>query len=174
MAPRIGTIRGRAIDHGHSMTGYFIFKFLHVFGAVIFLGSGAAIALFMLIAHRSGNAAFIAATASAVGIANMLFTATTGVAQPFTGAILMVMSSTGMTEPWIVASFILYMVAGLCWLPVLLMQVEMRKLAEQAAAAQAPLPPRYHALFRRWFLLGTPSFGSVIAILWLMIAKPSL
>ena len=35
-----------------------------------------------------------------------------------------------------------------------------------------PLPPRYFALFRRWFLFGIPGFGSVMAILWLMITKP--
>jgi uncharacterized membrane protein len=29
-------------------------------------------------------------------------------------------------------------------------------------------------LFRRWFLFGIPGFGSVMMILWLMIAKPQL
>jgi uncharacterized membrane protein len=28
------------------------------------------------------------------------------------------------------------------------------------------------ALFHRWFLFGIPGFGSVMAILWLMIAEP--
>jgi uncharacterized membrane protein len=28
------------------------------------------------------------------------------------------------------------------------------------------------ALFRRWFWFGIPGFGSVMIILWLMIAKP--
>jgi uncharacterized membrane protein len=35
-----------------------------------------------------------------------------------------------------------------------------------------PLPPRYFALFRRWFGFGIPGFGSVMLILWLMVAKP--
>jgi uncharacterized membrane protein len=64
-------------------------------------------------------------------------------------------------------------VAGLFWLPVVFMQIEMRDLARQAVSDHAPLPPRYHALFRRWFIFGIPGFGSVMAILWLMIAKPS-
>jgi uncharacterized membrane protein len=34
------------------------------------------------------------------------------------------------------------------------------------------LPSRYFALFHRWFLFGIPGFGAVMAILWLMIAKP--
>ena len=34
------------------------------------------------------------------------------------------------------------------------------------------LPSRYFALFHRWFLFGILGFGAVMAILWLMIAKP--
>ncbi len=62
---------------------------------------------------------------------------------------------------------------GLFWIPVVFMQIEMRDLARAACGrATQPLPPRYFALFRRWFLFGIPGFGSVMLILWLMIAKP--
>ena len=70
------------------------------------------------------------------------------------------------------ASLVLYVVAGLFWVPVIFMQIEMRDLARAAVGRRTPLPPRYFALFRRWFLFGIPGFGSVMAILWLMIAKP--
>jgi len=52
------------------------------------------------------------------------------------------------------------------------MQLEMRDLARVAAEKSQPLPPRYLVLFRRWFLFGIPGFGSVMIILYLMIAKP--
>jgi uncharacterized membrane protein len=155
------------------MTSYFVFKYLHVLGAIVILGTGTGIAFFMLVAHRTGDAAFIAATAGTVVIADLLFTASAVILQPITGGLLMAMSSTAITEPWIVTSLILYAVAGLFWLPVVFMQIEMRDLARQAVSDHAPLPPRYHALFRRWFIFGIPGFGSVMAILWLMIAKPS-
>lgn len=155
------------------MTAYFILKFLHILGAIVILGTGAGIAFFMLMAHRSGDAAFIAATAGIVVVADLLFTTTAVILQPFTGGFLMQMSSTTTTEPWIVVSLVLYAVAGLFWLPVVFMQIEMRNLARQAVADHAPLPPRYHVLFRRWFWFGFPGFGAVVAILWLMIAKPS-
>ena len=64
--------------------------------------------------------------------------------------------------------------SGAFWLPVVWMQVRMRGLARAAAASQRPLPPEYHRLFRLWFWFGFPGFGSVLAILWLMIARPSL
>ena len=53
--------------------------------------------------------------------------------------------------------------AGLFWMPVIFMQIEMRDLARAADAQGEPLPPRYFALFRRWFLFGIPGFGSVMA-----------
>jgi len=154
------------------MTLYFLVKYLHVLGAIVILGTGAGIAFFMLMAHRSRDAAFIARTAGTVVIADMLFTLTAVLLQPVTGWLLMMLSSTGFTELWISVSLGLYAVAGLFWVPVIFMQIEMRDLARVAAAQNAALPPRYFALFRRWFLFGIPGFGSVMLILWLMITKP--
>src|ERR1700676_2421379 len=148
------------------MTLYFLIKYLHL------PGTGSGIAFFMLMAHRSRDPAFIAATAATVVIADMLFTLSAVILQPLTGGVLMTLSGTSLAERWLVASLGLYAVAGLFWIPVIFMQIEMRDLARVAAAEQAPLPPRYFALFRRWFVFGIPGFGSVMIILWLMIAKP--
>jgi uncharacterized membrane protein len=154
------------------MTLYFVIKYLHVLGAVVILGTGTGIAFFMLMAHRSGDPAFIARTAATVVIADMLFTLTAVLLQPVTGGMLMTLSATTLAERWLVTSLGLYAVAGLFWIPVIFMQIEMRNLARTATTQRQPLPPRYFALFRRWFLLGIPGFGSVMGILWLMIAKP--
>jgi uncharacterized membrane protein len=154
------------------MTLYFLFKYLHVLGAIVILGTGTGIAFFMLMAHRSRDVAFIARTAQTVVVADMLFTLSAVLLQPVSGGALMWLSSTAWTERWLMASLGLYVVAGLFWVPVVFMQIEMRDLAREAADRGEALPPRYLALFRRWFLFGIPGFGSVMAILWLMIAKP--
>jgi uncharacterized membrane protein len=154
------------------MTLYFIVKYLHVLGAIVILGTGGGIAFFMLMAHRSGDAAFIARTAAVVVVADMLFTLTAVVAQPVTGGVLIELSSTSPTERWLATALVLYAVAGAFWIPVIFMQREMRNLARAAAEKSQPLPPRYFALFRRWFWFGIPGFGSVMTILYLMIAKP--
>ena len=154
------------------MTGYFIIKYLHVLGAIVILGTGSGIAFFMLMAHRSGDVAFIARTAATVVIADLLFTLSAVVLQPVSGGLLMMLSATSISEPWLMAALGLYATAGLFWIPVVFMQMEMRDLARAAAANGTPLPARYFALFRRWFLFGIPGFGSVMGILWLMIAKP--
>jgi uncharacterized membrane protein len=154
------------------MTLYFIVKYLHVLGAIVILGTGSGIAFFMLMAHRSRDAAFIARTASVVVIADMLFTLSAVIAQPVTGGVLMTLSATSPSEGWLATSLALYAVAGLFWVPVIFMQIEMRNLARVAAEKGGTLPPRYFAMFRRWFLFGIPGFGSVMIILYLMIAKP--
>jgi uncharacterized membrane protein len=154
------------------MTLYFILKYLHVLGAIVILGTGTGIAFFMLMAHRSGDPAFIARTATTVVIADMLFTLTAVLLQPVTGGLLMLQSATSLAERWLATSLGLYAVAGLFWIPVIFMQIEMRDLARQASAQHQPLSPRYFVLFRRWLLFGIPGFGSVMMILWLMIAKP--
>jgi len=154
------------------MTVYFLVKYLHVIGAIVILGTGAGIAFFMLMAHRSGDAAFIARTAATVVIADMLFTLAAVILQPVTGGLLMMLSSTSFAERWLATSLVLYALAGLFWIPVIFMQIEMRDLASAAAARGQPLPPRYFSLFPRWVWFGIPGFGSVMIILWLMIAKP--
>lgn len=154
------------------MTLYFLVKYLHMLGAIIILGTGTGIAFFMLMAHRSGETAFIARTAGVVVIADMLFTLSAILLQPVTGGLLMWLSATTLAEHWLATSLGLYALTGLFWVPVIFMQIEMRDLARLADAKSQPLPPRYHRLFRRWFLCGIPGFGAVMAILWLMVAKP--
>ena len=55
----------------------------------------------MLMAHRSGDAAFIARTAATVVFADMLFTLSAVLLQPVTGGVLMMLSATGFTERWL-------------------------------------------------------------------------
>ena len=143
-----------------------------VLGAIVILGTGTGIAFFMLMAHRTGDVSFIARTAGVVVIADMLFTLSAVILQPVSGGLLMMLSATSFTERWLMVSLALYALAGVFWIPVVFMQIEMRDLARIAEQKRELLPPRYFALFRRWVLFGIPGFGSVVIILWLMIAKP--
>ncbi len=162
----------KACGDQEAMTLYFLVKYLHVLGAIVILGTGTGIAFFMLMAHRTNDAAFIARTASVVVIADAIFTLSAVILQPVTGGLLMMLSATPITERWLLASLALYVFAGLFWIPVVFMQIEMRDLARKAAEQRVALPERYFSLFRRWFAFGFPGFGATMAILWLMIAKP--
>ncbi|HEX8064113.1 MAG TPA: DUF2269 domain-containing protein [Allosphingosinicella sp.] len=156
------------------MTFYFLLKWLHVIGATVLLGTGAGIAFFMLMAQRGGDVRVIAGVARIVVLADYVFTATAVVAQPVTGVLLARSAGYSLTEGWILLSIALYLVTGAFWLPVVWMQSRMRSLAEAAARAGEPLPPEYRRLFRWWFAFGFPAFTAVLAIFWLMIARPEI
>ena len=149
-------------------------RWLHVVGATLLFGTGLGIAFFMVLAHRTRDPAAVAHVAGTVVVADGLFTATASVAQPITGYALARLVGWPLTEGWLLLSLVLYAVTGAFWLPVLWVQRRMRDLARTAAAAGEPLPPAYHRLFRIWFASGWPAFLSVLAILWLMTAKPGI
>ena len=151
-----------------------LLRWLHVVGATLLFGTGLGIAFFMLLAHRTRDPAAVAHVAGTVVVADGLFTAMAAVAQPITGYALARLIGWPLTEGWLLLSLVLYALTGAFWLPVLWVQRRMRDLARTAAAAGEPLPPAYHRLFRIWFASGWPAFLSVLAILWLMTAKPSI
>jgi uncharacterized membrane protein len=156
------------------MTLYLLLKALHVIGATVLFGTGAGIAFFMLMAHRTGDARVIAHTAGVVVIADTLFTATAVVLQPVTGALLARAAGFPLFHGWIAVSLLLYLVTGAFWLPVVWMQLRMRDLARAAARENMLLPAEYHRLWRLWFASGFPAFFAVAAIIWLMVAKPDI
>lgn len=149
-------------------------RWLHVLGATALLGTGAGIAFFMLMAVRTRRPELIAHVAGTVAVADMLFTATAVVAQPLTGAWLAHLIGWRLTEVWIVLSLGLYVLTGVCWLPVVWIQLRLRDLAREAAVAGTALPARFDRLYRLWFVLGFPAFASVLAIVWLMLARPTI
>ena len=154
------------------MSLYLLLKVVHVIGATVLFGTGAGIAFFMLMAHRTGDARLIAHTAGTVVVADALFTATAVIVQPLTGAALAHVAGYPLLHGWIGASLVLYVVTGAFWLPVVWIQIRMRDLAREAVATGQPLPATYHRLWRLWFASGFPAFFAVLAIIWLMVAKP--
>jgi len=156
------------------MTLFAVLKLVHLIGAAVLFGTGAGIAFFMFWADRTRDVRTIAAVAQIVVLADMIFTASAVVLQPLTGAWLAVEVGYSLLEGWILLSLGLYVLAGLCWLPVLVLQLRMRDMALTAVETNQPLPPQYTRTMRFWFWLGWPAFIAVLTIYWLMITKPDL
>jgi uncharacterized membrane protein len=156
------------------MIAYEALKFLHVVGTAVLLGTGAGIAFFLVMAHRTGRAATIAAVARIAVVADFVFTATAVVVQPITGMLLAAWLGLSLLQGWIALSIALYVLTGAFWIPVIFMQIRMRDLAATAAREGNPLPAEYHRLYRLWFAFGFPAFAAVLAIIWLMLTKPVL
>lgn len=151
---------------------YLILKVIHILSGAVLFGTGAGIAFFMLRAHATKDPRTVASVGRIVVLADFVFTASAVVVQPISGLALIYLQGYALTEPWLMAAYALYVLIGVCWLPVVWFQWRMVKLAEGAVAAGAPLPPLYHRLFRAWFILGWPAFAGVIGIYALMVAKP--
>jgi uncharacterized membrane protein len=152
---------------------YSLVKAVHIVGAAVLLGTGAGIAFFMLMAHRTRQPVLIAHTAGIVVLADFVFTTSAVIAQPVTGAVLAHLAGLPLSTGWVATSLALYVVTGLCWLPVVWIQMRLRRLAQAAVEAGQPLPLAYDRLFRIWFLLGFPAFAAVLGIVWLMVVKPA-
>lgn len=150
-----------------------VLLFLHVVGACVLLGTGTGIAFFMVVSNRTGDPALIAHTASTVVYADTIFTATAAIGQPVTGWLLARQAGWPLSEGWLLASIGLYVLVGAFWLPVVWLQIRMRRLAIVARDNRTALPLTYHRLYRIWFACGFPAFFAVLGIVWLMLAKPA-
>ena len=136
------------------------------------MGTGAGIAWFQLQAWGRGDPATIAAVSKLVVKADWTFTLTAGLIQPLTGAWLIQLAGWEPFAPWLVAAYGLYGFIFACWAPVVWLQIRIRDLAIEAASANTPLPEAARRAYRVWFLLGWPAFAAMMALIWLMIAKP--
>lgn len=153
---------------------YDILRFLHVIGATVLLGTGAGIAFFMVISNRSGDPRLIAHVGGIVVLADRVFTATAAIVQPITGYLLAREAGWPVVSGWVGLSLALYIIVGAFWLPVVWMQIRLRNMARLAAREGKALPAAYHRLYRWWFAFGFPAFAAVLAIIWLMLTKPSI
>jgi uncharacterized membrane protein len=77
-------------------------------------------------------------------------------------------------DNWLLWTMALYLVAGLCWLPVVWLQIRMRDIAAESLAQGQPLPYRYSYYSRMWMWLGVPAFFGMIGITTLMVFHNSL
>jgi uncharacterized membrane protein len=151
---------------------YIVVKWLHVLSSTILFGTGIGSAYYMFFTSLSGDARSVARVVGLVVVADWVFTLTTIVLQPVTGLFLAHLAQIPLTSRWILWSTVLYFVAGACWIPVVMIQIRMHRLARAAAADDAPLPDAYRRLFRWWTALGVPAFVALVIVFYLMVAKP--
>lgn len=147
-------------------------KWIHILSAILLLGTGLGTAFHGLASNLSRDVRAIAVANRNVVRADWLFTTPTVILQPVTGIWLALEQGWPLTTGWIILSLALYVLTASCWLPVVWLQVRMRRMAEMAADRGEPLPPRYSTYFRIWFALGWPAFAAMMIILWLMVFKP--
>lgn len=152
---------------------YLSLKYLHILSMVLLFGTGLGSAFYKWMADRSGNLAHIAVVNRHVVLADWIFTTPTVIFQPLSGLWMVYLLGLPLATPWVALSLGLYVFAGLCWLPVVWLQIRMRNLVDAALMAQTPLPAEYWRYARVWFWLGVPAFVVMVGVVFLMVFKTS-
>lgn len=150
-----------------------IVKYLHVLSSTFLFGTGVGTAFYLLLASRTRDVRVIAVIARYVVIADWIFTATTIVFQPLSGLYLAHRMGYPLTATWLYWSIVLFVIAALCWLPVVWLQVRLRDIAVKAAAEGSALPLHYAGHLGVWAALGVPALISFLVIFYLMVARPA-
>ena len=151
---------------------YLVVKWLHVLSSTILFGTGIGSAFYMLFTSLTRDARATAAIVRLVVIADFAFTTPSVIIQPLTGAYLVHLLRLPYGTPWIAWTVALFVLAGVCWLPVVWMQIRMRDMAIAAAAVDAPLPLRYWRYLAIWAALGVVAFTALVVVFYLMVRKP--
>lgn len=153
---------------------YLWIKWIHILSGMLLFGTGLGTAFHLYATHLRGDVAAIAAATRNTVLADWLFIASSGVIQPASGLVLIHLAGYDYSESWLIATYVLYGIAAICWIRVVFLQYRMRVLAETARATAGALPPDYYSAMRLWFILGWPAFIALLAILALMVMKPAL
>jgi uncharacterized membrane protein len=154
------------------MDPYLTAKWLHILSSTVLFGTGMGTAFQMVWAMRTGRVETIHSVASGVVVADWIFTTPAGLIQPLTGLWLAHLAGWPLTAPWLLLTYALYLLALVCWLPVVHLQIRIRDLAGDALAKGQPLPDQARRLYRVWFALGWPAFAALVGVFWLMVSKP--
>lgn len=155
------------------MDWYLTVKTLHILSATVLFGTGLGTAFFMVRSWFADNLHERYFASRTTVLADTVFTLPAVAIQPVTGAWLVGAGGFDWTEPWLMTTYGLYVLAGACWLPVVWLQLRMRNMARDAISTGSELPPEYERLFRMWFLLGWPAFLGLVIVFFLMVMKPA-
>lgn len=155
------------------MSAYLLVKTLHILSATLLFGTGLGSAYYAWRAWLTQDVKVIAVTFRHLVTADWLFIATTAVFQPLSGLYLAYLAGWPLTQRWLWLSLLLYALAGLCWLPVVWLQIRVRDMAQQSLETDGALPAQAYRAMRWWFALGWPAFIAFVAIFFLMAVKPA-
>lgn len=154
------------------MNTYLAIKWLHILSSVVLVGTGFGSAYYMYFVNRSRSIAAQAVVGQLVVRADWWFTTPAVIIQPATGLLLAHMSGISLSTPWLALSLLLFVLAGLCWLPVVWLQIRMAAMTQQALKDGAALPALYWRYANWWERLGYPAFSAMVGVFYLMVNKP--
>jgi len=151
---------------------YELVKLIHILSSVLMVGTGFGSAFYMFMANRSRNLQAQLVVSRLVVKADWWFTTPTVIIQPLSGIAMVHLAGWPFDANWLLWSYVLYLLAALCWLPVVWLQIQMHTMLKAADHSAAELPFIFWRYARYWELLGYPAFAAMVIIYWLMVTKP--
>ena len=148
------------------MNSFLWIKLIHILSATVLFGTGLGTAFFMLKAYLSRNEQAMKITTSTVVMADWIFTTPAVVIQLATGLWLTSKMNIAFDSAWFMAVISLYLFVGVCWAPVVWIQIRIRDMI-----AAGSVRDDYKNHMRAWVALGIPAFSAVLIIFYLMISK---
>lgn len=156
------------------MNTYLFIKWVHILSSVGLVGVGFGSAFYLYYINRTSNVVAIAEVSRLVVRADYWFTLPTVIIQPISGFALASMAGYSLTDAWLVITYVLFILVGMLWLPVVWLQIQMEKMASIAVQNHTNLPERYWHFAQIWERLGFLAFPMMIVVYGLMVFKPTL
>jgi uncharacterized membrane protein len=152
-----------------------MWKTAHIVSAAVLFGAGIGIAFFCWFGYRetmrTGDISPLRVVLRLTVIADACFIAPAVLFQVVSGVILMNTFGWPLISAWSLVVFGLFIFIGMCWIPVIIIQVLLWREMKFVSSAQG-LPIQFHRRFRWWLTLGLFAFTAIIVIVYLMVAKP--
>ena len=150
---------------------YLCLKYLHIIAAIFLFGFGMGSYLYLIAASRTRNPQVIAHVARMVVGFDTWITTPAGFVQIITGYLLMRLSGLSMSTEWVLTSLIVFFCVGSLWLPVLVLQKRLCRMASSAVATGQALDDGYRSVYRQWFWMGVAGFAGMFVIVLIMVTK---
>ncbi len=151
--------------------------FLHIAGAVIFLGNIIVTAAWMIMAERTRSVQVIHFSAKAVLRADLLFTLP-GVLLILINGFVMVFTRWGGRAvlydlSWVSVALALFTASGIIWVGVLIpAQHRMAVFSDPSEYPDSP-PSEFFSALRQWYFWGALAIALPLCSLYLMVNKPA-
>ncbi|MFJ4143610.1 DUF2269 family protein [Pseudomonas sp. NPDC089734] len=150
---------------------YLFLKYLHIIAAIFLFGFGMGSYLYLIAASRTANPQVIAHVARMVVRFDAWITTPAGFIQIITGYLLTRLMGLPLTTEWVLTSLVIFLCVGSLWLPVLVLQTRMQRMALAAADSGMMLGEAYRAVYRKWFWMGVAGFSGMFVIVLMMVMK---
>lgn len=148
------------------------YKYLHILGAVLFLGNIIVTGIWMFLAEKSKNVRVIQFAIIAVNWMDVFFTAP-GAALILLSGLLQAPHHGGLyTQSWILTGLILFTLSGLIWLALLIPDQHRLIILSSNLTKTKRLSARFFKVLHRWYFWGILATILPIISLIIMVLRP--